>query len=66
LLGCVRRGFTLVELVVVLIVTGVTCTVALPRLRDTPGVVSPPIRCASIVGRHRLGRAPVLGQVKRR
>lgn len=30
-----RRGFTLVELVVVLVVIGVTCTFALPRLRDS-------------------------------
>ncbi len=30
-----RRGFTLIELVVVLIVIGVACTFALPRLRDT-------------------------------
>jgi hypothetical protein len=37
LLGSVRGGFTLVELGVVRIVTGVTCTVALPRLRDTLG-----------------------------
>jgi len=35
LIGDVRRGFTLIELVVVLIVIGVTCTVALPRFRDT-------------------------------
>lgn len=35
MIGGMRRGFTLIELVVVLIVIGVTCTAALPRLRDT-------------------------------
>jgi prepilin-type N-terminal cleavage/methylation domain-containing protein len=32
---CVRRGFTVVELIVVLVVIGVTLTLALPRLQDT-------------------------------
>src|SRR6266853_3398320 len=65
---CLARapGFTLVEFGVVLIVTGVTCTVGLPGLRDSLGSHRRRFAAQRSLGRHRLGRAPVPGRVQQR